>query len=694
MTATNSFRKTYRSLIFKLQCIAHCGIEPPEVNDQSDRAKKDLEQALKYIKKHPNFHPAYIRACQLLIELGEHYQAYELSRRGLRLKYSKRLKKIRGLSRRILQQNNGFTATAEKLLEESRPRKAIRAIRYALKDHPNNLKTLLAALKIYTELKNQEQSIKIAQTLRKKHPNHPESYNFLCYRAREENDLGLAFNIATEAAKKFPEDPNFSKHLNAIRQKYLSCSDTTQALLISQATFQLYPKVEESYRHLCEDLIKLEKYSEALKLTDKFLAEFPLNQSALTAMCYLTYRSRDNKRCLENADELITIHPKETEGYEYKYNVLKSQGDWSEALSILATGLTITKSKSQLLNIASKIDLSSKFREESIEIIEKIIAAKPSSAKYHNLKLRLLLSHGLTQVASYHANRLLAQKKNNSNFIFHNNTQGKELDIFTKNIVKSKDDHLCYHWKHSYQTFSGTNTSTSTFKHQPIQYWSQGIPPKQIREITEQWNGELSKIGLKKIAIYDHYSALKWISTHTPGLEEAFRSAFHYAVEADIFRIAFALKNDCIWIDTDMVISQTITATLAQRLESAATTLMFMGARPYLSNCFFATKRSSPFFIKIATAMKYFSFHGKTPSKSLVLDTFGPMRYTNTLASLMKNVVKSDDARDHIYSPLKISNWKINFLNKHTFGKSKPEDGLDYFNTNDNWVNFVNNFSK
>jgi hypothetical protein len=562
-----------------------------------------------------------------------------------------------------------------------------------LQDHPNDLKTLLAALKIHTKLKKQEQSIKIAETIRKKHPNHPESYNFLYYRAREENDLGLAFNIATEAAKKFPEDHIFRKHLNGIRQKHLSRGETIQALLISQATFQLYPKAEKSYCHLCKDLITLEKYSEALTLADQFLTEFPSNPSALKTLCYLTYRSHNNKRCLEHAEKLIAIHPKETEGYEYKYNILKSQCDWEEALSALTNGLTLTKNKPQLLNIASKIDLSSKLREESIEIIEQIIAAKPSSAKYHNLKLRLLLSHGLNQVASYHTNRLLAQKKNDSNFIFCENAQGKQLDMFTKNIMKSKVDLLHYHWKHSYQTFSGTNTSTPTFKHQPIQYWSQGIPPEEILEITEQWNTELSKIGLKKITLYDHDSALKWISSYTPELEEAFKSAFHYAVEADIFRIAYALKNDCIWIDTDMVISQTTADTLAQRLDSAATTLIIMGTNPCLSNCFFATKKSSPFFAKIAMEMKYFSFSGKTPSKRLVLDTFGPMRYTNTLASLMKNIDKTDGISDHSYSPLTINDWKINFLNKDTFGRSKPEDGLAYFKTNDNWVHFVNSFN-
>ena len=43
---------------------------------------------------------------------------------------------------------------------------------------------------------------------------------------------------------------------------------------------------------------------------------------------------------------------------------------------------------------------------------------------------------------------------------------------------------------------------------------------------------------------------------------------------------------------------------------------------------------------------------------------------------------------------LNFNNWKINFVNKATFGRSKPSEGLDYFKTRENWNNFVGEFEK
>ena len=173
-------------------------------------------------------------------------------------------------------------------------------------------------------------------------------------------------------------------------------------------------------------------------------------------------------------------------------------------------------------------------------------------------------------------------------------------------------------------------------------------------------------------------------------IRDRFQTAFHYAVEADIFRIAYALKNDCIWIDSDMVISESVAATLSKRLVSAETTLYLKRRNPGLSNGFFATKKSSPFFIKIAQDMKGFSFKGKQPSKDLVLNTFGPSKYTNTFLALLKSNNKVELPKPGEYSALNLNDWNFNFLNKSTFGSEKPEKNLAYFGTNDNWNKFVN----
>ena len=87
---------------------------------------------------------------------------------------------------------------------------------------------------------------------------------------------------------------------------------------------------------------------------------------------------------------------------------------------------------------------------------------------------------------------------------------------------------------------------------QPFQFWSQGDPPEQITEITSIWNEIFESIGISPIKLFDQNSALEYIKYYCPELEISFRTAFHYAVQSDVFRIAYAHKNDCIYLDSDL----------------------------------------------------------------------------------------------------------------------------------------------
>ena len=88
--------------------------------------------------------------------------------------------------------------------------------------------------------------------------------------------------------------------------------------------------------------------------------------------------------------------------------------------------------------------------------------------------------------------------------------------------------------------------------------------------------------------------------------------------------------------------------------------------------------------------MKGFSFKGKKPSKELVLNSFGPTKYTKTFLDLLKSNNKVDLPKPGEYTALNLNSWSFNFLNKSTFGSEKPEKNLAYFGTNDNWNKFVN----
>jgi Flp pilus assembly protein TadD len=84
-----------------------------------------------------------------------------------------------------------------------------------------------------------------------------------------------------------------------------------------------------------------------------------------------------------------------------------------------------------------------------------------------------------------------------------------------------------------------------------IQYWSQGEPPGDLRLVFQEWEKLFHRESLGEVRLFDRSSAGEWIAEHTPKFSSSFKGAFHYAMESDIFRIAYASKLPCIYVDID-----------------------------------------------------------------------------------------------------------------------------------------------
>ena len=143
--------------------------------------------------------------------------------------------------------NHGFSKAAESLYLESKHKKANQAIREALRAHPEDLSTLLIALKVFVARKKWSRAERIAKELQKTHPNRPESYYFLCDNARKKSDLKLALSIAKEASNDFPNDHQVKLRLNKIRETYEKQGDLSDALkttLVIQKSFQMISQVD------------------------------------------------------------------------------------------------------------------------------------------------------------------------------------------------------------------------------------------------------------------------------------------------------------------------------------------------------------------------------------------------------------------------------------------------------------------
>ena len=298
-------------------------------------------------------------------------------------------------------------------------------------------------------------------------------------------------------------------------------------------------------------------------------------------------------------------------------------------------------------------------------------------------KILSLLVEGKTEDAlkTYHHNR---KYKTTSESRFLN-----ALNHAEKNDRKSL-------WTSSFHADVSTKTiyiKESKIQFTPFQYWSQGRPPSDITNIQDKWNKIFLEIDLPAIKIFDKSSARDWINIFTPQFLKPFEEAPLYAVEADIFRIAFALRNNCIWIDCDQYPRQNTAQLIHQCRSDCDSLLMFRWNRPWVTNSFFLTREASPFFQKISNTILSYRFPAKgTMTRNDVLRSFGPGRYNTILNKIIRECsMQTSSNSNYLINAGMISQdgWRYAFLNEKNLCSLKPPFKLSYESSEDSWHNSV-----
>lgn len=168
----------------------------------------------------------------------------------------------------------------------------------------------------------------------------------------------------------------------------------------------------------------------------------------------------------------------------------------------------------------------------------------------------------------------------------------------------------------------------------PFQYWSQGDLPAALQEISNQWNSILKKLGLPPLTCYDKQRAREWIKDNKPAFLRPFDSAYHYAIESDVFRAAFASHTETLYLDCDSYPTPLTESILNHAMELNSSVLYFRTHRPALANGFFISAKDCPFFKLLASKIEDVDFTGK-PKDWRFLYKVGPWIYTKTMDQLM-----------------------------------------------------------
>ena len=306
---------------------------------------------------------------------------------------------------------------------------------------------------------------------------------------------------------------------------------------------------------------------------------------------------------------------------------------------------------------------SKKVANNSLNTIHRVIFLLESGQKDEAINLFNLEKHQTSTIKSRFLNGLSCANKNTR----------KKLWISSFEIITKT-----------------TNSPTPDIHFVPIQYWSQGKLPPDFEKIHTKWNQILACSGQQQIQLFNKSTARDWIASYTPELIKHFDKAPLYAIEADIFRIAFAFKNNCIWIDSDQY-PKRFTPQLIQRWShDCDTLLMFRWNRPWVTNSFFMTKKNSPLFRAMIEANLSYTFPKKEDlSRKDVLNSFGPGRFNKSLSALIsEGRLPTDNAKVlNKIKPVLLTRdgWKIAFSNETSLCSLKPPFSLKYSGPTKSW---------
>ena len=225
---------------------------------------------------------------------------------------------------------------------------------------------------------------------------------------------------------------------------------------------------------------------------------------------------------------------------------------------------------------------------------------------------------------------------------------------------------------------------------QPIHYWSQGQPPADVQALSAAWNILLTGLGLDPIQCFDRSSALAWISEWAPDFQLPFETAFHVAVEADVFRLAYASQRDCLYLDADLAPGPSSASALKVLLHTGHSALFIRSERPTLSNCFFLARQGCPFFALAARSGVRLDFRRLRRHVNTVMNTFGPDKYNYCLRHLFST--NPDPVQVARLSPgvvqLRTTRFSLGLVNDQVISAREPAD-LAYKQTDQHWIRAI-----
>ncbi len=408
-----------------------------------------------------------------------------------------------------------------------------------------------------------------------------------------------------------------------------------------------------------------------------------LSLAEVIGLARAAWTAGDFDTALERAEAAVAAYSSYPQGYLVMAQSLAALNRIDESLVALRRGIAVHPGNLKLLGaIRSIASMYGRF-EDAMESAQKLLELGPEDPKNHVLLFMCYIGAGKIDLASKHLTALNGMEKWPSvaklaNYLHDYHRLSKSYPV------------LVSAWESCLRTSNGKNypEPNAVEKIPIIQYWSQGTPPDDVAQIVSRWNALLGAGGLSQVSLFNRDSALNWINSYAPEFAHAFTGAFHFAMESDIFRIAYASRRPCIYIDIDSWPLEHTVQILKFGIQTGSSMLYFRSYRPWVANGFFIARPDCHFFSELVRQCREIDSSSMPKNHATIEGTFGPSRYNNVLYKLLrerKHVRETNAVSPKGCSAIKFSDSMICFTHEAAVASVKPPFPLGYKTTEDYW---------
>lgn len=516
----------------------------------------------------------------------------------------------------------------------------------------------------------------------------PSLASILFDRAREELESRDYEALLQTSRRIVDECPQKASGFNVLAQALVHLDRIDEALEAVQRGLAIHPGEPKLESMLFRLLLTKQDSEAAAALSARLASEGrPIPVAALSDLATFQMQVRNFDGAKLTGERLVSKHPERASSFCLLAQALLCLNRADEAIEVLGRAKAIHPENPRVHKLLYHAQVLRGETEAALEAALSLIHMQPSDERAQYWVYLSLMSLARLEDAEEH----LAIARDQARAF----DWGKHSSHFNQyKRLARRYPPIAAAWEHGLQNRPTCRADLPKLRTDipTIQYWSQGRPPADVLLAIAEWNGILVNLGLPETTVYDRETAGSWIATNAPEFQRAFSDAFHFAMEADIFRIAYASKRRCIYIDIDSWPLAHAKDVLHYGVSQPHSMLYFRAGQPQLNNSFFVAGAGCVFFRELARQCASIDVKHLPQHYMTILETFGPLKYNSVLHAVIDDqsaasVAGVEGATGVSRLSLKDSGALL-FANEFALAAQKPPFALDYKSTGDYWKGF------